>query len=92
MLLTGCADSLIDISPAALHYANKCNLLVLTKLARNAGRDQLSSELRHNENSWLSRGLRTCERRSEDMWRRYCRLTSFFPIVDKCHTCEDIAR
>ena len=28
----------------------------------------------------------------EDMWRRYCCLTSFFPIVDTCLSCEDIAR
>ena len=28
----------------------------------------------------------------QDMWRRYCRLTSFFPIVDTCLSCEDIAR
>ena len=27
-----------------------------------------------------------------DMWRRYCCLTSFFPIVDTCLICEDIAR
>ena len=27
-----------------------------------------------------------------DMWRRYCCLTSFFPIVDTCLCCEDIAR
>ena len=27
-----------------------------------------------------------------DMWRRYCRLTSFYPIVDTCLSCEDIAR
>jgi len=27
----------------------------------------------------------------EDMWRRYCYLTSFFPIVDACLGCEDIA-
>jgi len=27
----------------------------------------------------------------EDMWRRYCCLT-FFPIVDMCLSCEDIAR
>jgi len=27
-----------------------------------------------------------------DMWRRYCCLTNFFPIVDKCLSCEDIAR
>ena len=25
----------------------------------------------------------------EDMWRRYCCLTSFFPIVDTCLSCED---
>ena len=28
----------------------------------------------------------------EDLWRRYCCLTSFFLIVDTCLTCEDIAR
>jgi len=27
-----------------------------------------------------------------DMWRRYCCFTSFFPIVDTCLSCEDIAR
>jgi len=27
-----------------------------------------------------------------DMWRRHCCLTSFFPIVDTCLSCEDIAR
>jgi len=26
-----------------------------------------------------------------DIWRRYCCLTSFFPIVDTCLSCEDIA-
>jgi len=28
----------------------------------------------------------------KDMWRRYCCLTSFFPIVNICLSCEDIAR
>ena len=28
----------------------------------------------------------------EDMWRTYCCLASFFPIVDTCLSCEDIAR
>jgi len=28
----------------------------------------------------------------EDMRRRYCCLTSFFPIVNTCLSCEDIAR
>ena len=28
----------------------------------------------------------------KDMWRRYCCLTSFFPIVDTCLSCEDITR
>jgi len=27
-----------------------------------------------------------------DMWRKYCCLTSFFPIVDTCLSYEDIAR
>jgi len=26
------------------------------------------------------------------MWKRYCCLESFFPIVDTCHICEDTAR
>jgi len=28
----------------------------------------------------------------KDMWGRCCCLTSFFPIVDTCLSCEDIAR
>jgi len=28
----------------------------------------------------------------EGMWRTYCCLTGFFPIVDTCLSCEDIAR
>jgi len=27
-----------------------------------------------------------------DIWRKYCCLTSFFPIVNMCLSCEDIAR
>jgi len=27
-----------------------------------------------------------------DIWRRYCCLTSFFPIVDTCISCEGVAR
>jgi len=27
-----------------------------------------------------------------DMWRRYRCLTNFFPIIDRCFTCEDTAR
>jgi len=27
-----------------------------------------------------------------DIWRRYCCLTSFFPIVNTCLSCEDTAR
>ena len=28
----------------------------------------------------------------EGMWRRHCCLTSFFPIVDTCLSCEDIVQ
>jgi len=28
----------------------------------------------------------------EDQWRRYCCFTSFFPIVDMCLSCKDMAR
>ena len=27
-----------------------------------------------------------------DMWRRYCYLTGFFPVVDICLSCEDVAQ
>jgi len=59
--------------------------------------------LPRHETSWnLQRCLKLPERsqplvgRSSpycgDMWRTYCCLTSFFPIVDTCLSCEDIAR
>jgi len=35
----------------------------------------------------VGRSLPYCE----DVWSRYCCLTSFFPIADKCLSCEDIA-
>jgi len=55
------------------------------------------------ENSWNLQGCPKLANRSqplvgrsspyyEDMWRRYCCLTSFFPIVDMCLSCEDTAR
>ena len=44
----------------------------------------------------LTKGYQPLEGRSppycKDMWRRYCCLKSFFPIVDTCLSCEDIAR
>ena len=44
----------------------------------------------------LTKGSQPLEGRSspccKDMWKRYCCLTSFFPIVDTCLSCEDIAR
>jgi len=59
--------------------------------------------LPRRETSWnllgcpkLTKGSQPLEGRSspycKDMWRRYCCLTSFFPIVDTCLSCEDIAR
>ena len=36
----------------------------------------------------VGRSLPYCE----DIWRRYCYLTAFFPIVDTCLHSEDIAR
>ena len=38
------------------------------------------------------RGQWTKFTRGDDVWRRYCSLTSFFPIVDTCLSCEDTAR
>jgi len=59
--------------------------------------------LPRSETRWNLLGCRKLPNRSQplvgqslpycgDMWRRYCCLTSFFPIVDKCLTCEDSAR
>jgi len=33
-----------------------------------------------------------CSPYYKDMWRRYCCLRNFFPIVDTCLSCEDTAR
>jgi len=38
--------------------------------------------------------IQTARRRSSycgDTWKRYCCLTGFFPIVDTCLSCEDMA-
>ena len=56
--------------------------------------------LPRREISWgcpkLTKGSQPLEGRSspycKDMWRRYCCLTNFFPIVDTCLSCEDITR
>ena len=59
--------------------------------------------LPRRETSWNLQGCPKLPNRSqplvgrsslyyEDMWRTYCCLTSFFPIVDTCLSCEDIAR
>ena len=55
------------------------------------------------ETSWNLQGYPKLVNRSQplvgrsspycgNMWRTYCCLTSFFPIVDTCLSCEDIAR
>jgi len=54
------------------------------------------------ETGWYLQGCPKLTKRSQplvgwsspyygDMWRRYCCLTSFFPIVYTCLRCEDIA-
>ena len=59
--------------------------------------------LRRRETSWSLQRCPKWSNRSqplvgrsspyyEDMWRTYWCLTSFFPIVDTCLSCEDIAR
>jgi len=59
--------------------------------------------LPRHETSWNLQGCPKLVKRSqplvgrsspycEDIWRSYCCLTSFFPIVDTCLSCEDIAR
>jgi len=40
----------------------------------------------------LPNGTRLSSPYCKDMWRRYCCLTIFFPIVDTCLSCEDKAR
>jgi len=59
--------------------------------------------LRRRETRWNLQGCLKLANRSqplvgrsspyyEDMWRRYCCLILFFPTVDTCLSCEDIAR
>jgi len=45
-------------------------------------------KLPHWSQPLVGRSLPYCA----DIWRRYCCLTNFFPIVDMCLSCEDIAR
>jgi len=45
-------------------------------------------KLTNSSHPLVGRSLPYCA----DMWRRYWCLTSFFPIVDTCLSCEDIAR
>jgi len=45
-----------------------------------------------NETISPARGPYYCSPYYGDMWRTYCCLTSFFPIVNTCRSCEDIAR
>ena len=40
----------------------------------------------------ISAASRTSSPYCEDKWGRHCCLTSFFPIVDTCLRCKDIAR
>jgi len=48
------------------------------------------------ESHWNLQGCPKLTKRSSpyygDTWRRYCYLTTFFPIVDTCLSCQDIAR
>jgi len=59
--------------------------------------------LPRRETRWNLQGCRKLTKRSQplvgrsspyygEMWRRYCCLSIFFPIVDTCLGCEDIAR
>ena len=65
--------------------------------------DSRAVTLPRRETSWNLQGCLKLPDRSqplvgrswpycEDMWRTYCFLTSLFPIVDTCRSCEDIAR
>jgi len=45
-------------------------------------------KLPHRSQPLVGRSSRYCG----NMWKRYCCLTSFFPIVDTFISCEDIAR
>jgi len=59
--------------------------------------------LRRRETHWNLQGCLKLANRSqpvvgwsspyyEDMWRRYCCLTNFFQIANKCLRCKDMAR
>ena len=73
------------------------------KFGRRPLLDAVHVTLSRRETSWNLQGCPKLPDRSqplvgwrspyyEDMWRTYCCLTSFFPIVDTCLSCEDIAR
>jgi len=72
---------------ADAHYYSKCHALTLPrrKTRRNL---QGCLKLPDGSQPLVGRSSSYCG----DMWRTYCCLTSFFPIVDTCLSCEDIAR
>jgi len=90
-----------------LQQINKLYLLNLTRVTsdhlRNIDINTHSLSETRRETSWNLQGCLKLPDRSqplvgrsspyyEDMWRTYWCLASFFPIVDTCLSCEDIAR
>jgi len=71
-------------SLADAHYYMPCNAAKTRKPLKVAGVPQTP------ETSSAASG--SSSPYCGDMWRRYCCLTSFSPIVDTCLSCEDIAR
>jgi len=65
------------------------DVAAVTKARRETGWNLLGCLKLANQCQSLVHRSSSCY---EDMCRRYCCSTSFFPIVDTCLSCEDIAR
>jgi len=55
------------------------------------GRSHYARDVDPREHAVIELGLTANARPENDMWGRYCCLTSFFLIVDTCLSCEDTA-
>jgi len=70
---------------AGAHYSSKCSNAAKTRNPlKFAGYPKLSNRSQRI----VGRNLPYCEH----MWERHCCLSSCFPIIDTCLSCEDIVR
>jgi len=86
------ANAHADGSPAEYRWRRKVWLTPTTTLPRsNAAKTRNPSKFAGVPQTRQNSSQPLVSRSSpyyEDMWRRYCSLTSFFPIVNTCLSCE----